>query len=724
MSLFKFRTACAFAIVALCASLTPSHAAPVVNVTVDLRAGPVNTFIPARALGAGVDGHSRGDSAAIYQPATLRAMRSAGLGALSYRLRTELAIEAWHWNPRGRWSDRPRARGYWTSDDRPGAPILTSYGYRLPRRGNSIDQAENNGYSRLGDGDLATFWKSNPYLERRYTGEDSRRHPQWLMADLGRRTPVDSIRIAWGNPYAVRYTVQYWDGEDPQDPDEYPDGRWQPFPEGAVLQGRGGDVSLRLSQQPIAVRFLRIVLEEASHTAPPTANDPRDALGYAVREIYLGTLDATGQLRDAVRHGKSRETQTRFFVSSTDPWHRASDLDKTVEQPGIDRVLASGLTRGLPVLMAVGALYDTPDNAAALLRYLRRRGYPLRGIEVGEEPDGQYAAPEDYGALYLQTAAALRAIDPTIPLGGPSFQSLWDQPMMAWSGTAVAPDRPWLARLLGYLQARNRQAALQFLSFEWYPFDEVCEPPAAHLQQAAALLASGIAELYRQGLARDIPLYITEYGYSAFSAQAEVDLTGALFNADTVGTFLTLGGATAYLYGYEPSPIYQGPDCETWGNNTLFLADERRRILARTATYHAVTLLNRQWVGNPTQAHEVYPARLDNTISDDPSPLSVYAVRRPDRRWAILAINKDPERDWTIALRFAGPGSATIAPVLGPADLYQFSAAQYRWQANGERGRPSRSRPPKHTRLTDRAPVSVRLPPWSLTVVRSAGPRS
>ena len=314
--------------------------------------------------------------------------------------------------------------------------------------------------------------------DSRYTGEDSRRHPQWLMADLGRRTPVDGIRIAWGNPYAVRYTVQYWDGEDPQDPDEYPDGRWQPFPEGAVLQGRGGDVSLRLSQQPIAVRFLRIVLEEASHTAPPTANDPRDALGYAVREIYLGTLDATGQLRDAVRHGKSRETQTRFFVSSTDPWHRASDLDKTVEQPGIDRVLASGLTRGLPVLMAVGALYDTPDNAAALLRYLRRRGYPLRGIEVGEEPDGQYAAPEDYGALYLQTAAALRAIDPTIPLGGPSFQSLWDQPMMAWSGTAVAPDRPWLARLLGYLQARNRQAALQFLSFEWYPFDEVCEPPA------------------------------------------------------------------------------------------------------------------------------------------------------------------------------------------------------------------------------------------------------
>ncbi|MBK8387469.1 MAG: hypothetical protein IPL11_18530 [Candidatus Accumulibacter sp.] len=93
------------------------------------------------------------------------------------------------------------------------------------------------------------------------------------------------------------------------------------------------------------------------------------------------------------------------------------------------------------------------DNAAAFLRYLRRRAYPIRGVELGEEPDGQYVAPEDYGALYLQVTDALRAVDPEVILGGPSFQSLWDAPMMAWSGTSVAPDRPWLARLLDYLRA-------------------------------------------------------------------------------------------------------------------------------------------------------------------------------------------------------------------------------------------------------------------------------
>ncbi|MDS4070384.1 MAG: discoidin domain-containing protein [Candidatus Competibacter sp.] len=721
---FPFRLAVVLAVAALVASSPPGYGAEAsADVTIDLTAGPTNTFTPAAALGAGVDGHSRGDAAAIYRPATLRAMRSAGLRPLSYRLRTELAIEAWHWNPRGRWSDEKHAQGYWISDDRPGAAILSSHGYRLPRRGNTLDQAENNGYSRLADGDLHAFWKSNPYLDRRYTGEDDSRHPQWLIADLGKRAPLNAIRLVWGIPYAVRYQVQYWEGEDPDDPDEYPEGRWRTFPNGTVMQGSGGDGTLRLARDEVPARYLRVLLEESSATAPPGAKDPRDALGYAVREVYIGTLDAAGQLRDAVRHAANRDGQTRFFVSSTDPWHRASDLDSQVEQAGIDRVFASGLARGLPMLVPVGVLYDTPDNAAALLRYLKRRGYLLRGLELGEEPDGQRVAPEDYGALYLQAANALRAVDPAVILGGPSFQSLWDEPMMAWAGTSVAPDRPWLARLLTYLQERGRAADLGFLSFEWYPFDAVCEPTVPQLRQAPALLADALANLYDQGLPRSTPLIMTEYGYSAFSTQAEVDLPGALFNADAVGTFLTRGGTVAYLYGYEPSPIYKGPDCDTWGNNTLFLSDEQRRILARTATYHGAKLLARQWAGNPNQPHRVYPARVDIDAPDGASPPTAYAVQRPDGLWAVLLVNKDPKREWTVRPRFVGPEQGALAGLQGPADLYQFSAAQYHWRANGEHGRPRRSWPPRHTVLRERAPPHVRLPPWSLTVIRSGGPR-
>ena len=45
---------------------------------------------------------------------------------------------------------------------------------------------------------------------------------------------------------------------------------------------------------------------------------------------------------------------------------------------------------------------------------------------MGEEADGQHMVPEDYGALYLQLATAIHSVDPTLKLGGPSFQGVND----------------------------------------------------------------------------------------------------------------------------------------------------------------------------------------------------------------------------------------------------------------------------------------------------------
>src|SRR5262249_30768811 len=146
-------------------------------------------------------------------------------------------------------------------------------------------------------------------------------------------------------------------------------------------------------------------------------------LGFAVREIYAGFI-AKGTLHDLIHHAAHRHKQTVIHVSSTDPWHRESDLGEGIEQVGMDRIYQTGLPNGLPMLLATGLAYDTPENAANEIRYLRARGYKFDRVELGEEPDGQYITPEDFGALYLQWADAIHRVDPKLKLGGPSLQEI------------------------------------------------------------------------------------------------------------------------------------------------------------------------------------------------------------------------------------------------------------------------------------------------------------
>src|SRR6476646_8896607 len=80
---------------------------------------PATIFRPSEFLGAAFDGHPKGDMDRIFKKENINAMRSVGLKPLSYRLRTELAGEVWHWNPSGHWSDPLKHEGYWISDSIP-----------------------------------------------------------------------------------------------------------------------------------------------------------------------------------------------------------------------------------------------------------------------------------------------------------------------------------------------------------------------------------------------------------------------------------------------------------------------------------------------------------------------------------------------------------------------------------------------------------------------------
>jgi hypothetical protein len=676
---------------------------------------PAATVTPSEALGGGIDGHRQGETERTFKAGTVKQLLQAPFYRMSYRLRTELGGEGWHWNEEGTWSDPEHAQGYWTSSDRSGKPIMVSNGYRLPRRGNTRDQANHDGYSRLSDGDTGSFWKSNPYLDAFYTGEDNALYPQWALINFRKDEDIQALRILWAEPYAADFDIQYWEGEAAEFYKDMLRGRWRNFPNGQIRGAAGGDALLRLSDAPVRTTYIRILLKKGSGTAPAGSADVRDRLGFAIRELYAGRFDAKGNFTDAMTHAADGKKQTEIVTSSTDPWHRAIDRDENVEQPGFDRLMESGLARGRPIMMPAAILYDTPGNAAAEVRFLKARGYDVRQMELGEEPDGQNISPEHYGALFTQFADAIRKENPSLVLGGPGFQSEVD----GWNSIPDnAGKTSWMGRFLSYLKSRGRTRDFGFFSFEWYPFDDLCEAkPPQQLAQHPALIAQTLRRLEQDGVPKDIPWVITEYGYSSFAGQAEVELPAALLNAEIVPQFLMAGVKTAYLYGIEPNePILDGAACETWGNLMMFQEKPDSGEVWRLPTYYGAQLLAKEWFGDPDGVHTLHRVRIDSPRRDS---LAAYAVHRPDGLWALLILNKDPVRSQTASAHFESNGPArAVWP--GAHDVFQYSPLQYRWMAAKDDGHPVFSDPPAQSRTESGKPLSLVLPPLSLTIVRAA----
>ena len=466
---------------------------------------------------------------------------------------------------------------------------------------------------------------------------------------------------------------------------------------------------------------MRVLLLHGSGTAPSASTDVRDRLGFAIAELGVGTTDAQGAFRDVVTHSTSNTTQTTITVSSTDPWHQAADLDRDSEEPGFDRVLRSGLTNGVPAVVPVPVLFGTPDDGTAEIRYLAAIGYPLGRVEIGEEPDGQNVMPEDYGALFVQWAHALHSVNPALALGGPALQTgAVEVPVWADGSGDIA----WLHRLSRFLASRGATADFAFLSVRVVSVRPSVPAVRAMRWPANHTFSDTFARWAADGFGA-VPKLVTEYGYSAFATQAEVDLPGVLLNDDFAAQFLALGGSAAFVYIDDPSSPSRNAECDSWGADMLFEGDSHDRIIHTMATYWAARLLTQTWAQPGHGLHEVYPADV-RAPDGGTVPVTAYAVHRPDGQWAVLVLNKDPSRALRLDVRFLIPGAGhpggggTAQSFSGPVELTQYGPAQYQWKAAGPNGKPSRDQPPSITRLA--AAGTFTAPAYSLSVLVGRGP--
>ncbi len=683
---------------------TPSHVA--------------NTFSPLQALGMTLDRIPSNMTDIFFRPDQIKQILEAGWGPVTYRQNTELFVQAWHWNPNGKWSD-PAGQGYFVGNATPTKDMIRhSFGYSLPHRGVTRNSgAEFDGYSRLDDGDLNTYWKSNPYLTKSFTGEEDAAHPQWIAIKLAETQIVTAIRIAWAEPYARNYKVQYWlgSGDAIDDP---ANGEWRDFPGGAIADGKGGTVTLQLSAAPVAAKFVRVLMTASSNTCDthgPT--DPRNCVGYAIKEVYLGTMQ-NGSLHDMVYHAPGQE-QTFTFSSSIDPWHQPRDLYvmpdrmESGDQVGLDLFYTSGLTRGRPAMIPVSLLYGTPEDAAAQIAYLKQRGYPISYIEMGEEPDGQYFAPEDYATLYLQWAKALHQVDPSLKLGGPVFEGV-SEDIKFWPN--AEGETSWFKRFLAYLKSHDRLSDLSFMSYEHYPYyDGTCQAPWSNLFKEPEILTH-IVQVWRDdGLPDGVPMFNTET--NAPGADAAVDVFGALWLGETFPAFLTAGGKASYYHHSVPYSTPHPACSNSWGTYHMFTTDHNWIIKQRTSQFFAAQMLTLEWAEPKDAEHRLFHAASDIKDSYGHVLVTAYAVLRPDGQWSLMLINKDYDNAHAVSIQFHDADARKDRAFAGPVARITFGKEQYTWHPALRDGYADPDGPPAKSTIpagTDH----FTLPAASMTVLR------
>jgi hypothetical protein len=645
------------------------------TIDVDITPGhETNRFIPNQTLGAGIDRISVEAIDKDLTPEALKPVFTAGWGPVTFRQNTELMVQAWHWNPKGTWSD-PSGKGYFTGATDSTDNARYSYGYDLPHRGMTRnDGTGNSGFSRLTDGDLNTYWKSNPYLTKRWTGENDSAHPQWVTLDLQQYQPVDTVRIAWADPYATDFLVQYWTGT--EEPMHYPTrGVWKTFPFGELRDAKGGTQTIRLSNGPASVRFLRIWMTVSSNTCDTHgSSDPRNCVGYAIREIYLGTMTPDEVLHDVMRHTPDQE-QTATQCSSVDPWHEPSDLGSTKQaQLGFDLFFNSGVTQNLPAIIPVAMVYDTPENAAAEMAYIKKRGYPVSYVELGEEADGQFTLPEDYAELYIQAARAIHKVDPAVKLGGPSFTGE-NQDIEAW------PDEngktSWTGRFIDYLKSHHALNELAFFSFEHYPYDP-CRIPWGSLYDEPELVSHIMQVWHEDGVPQDMPLLITESNLSSAASEANQDIFAGLWLADYVGAFLNSGGKGLYYFHYLPLQMEHGCN-DSPGTFGMFTINKDYQVQQYLSQYFASQLINLDWIKPGNGEHRVFSAKGDLTDGAGRALLTAYALDRPDGDWSLLIVNRDQLAPHQFRINFRDDAAHNTKSFTGPVEISTFGSEQYKW---------------------------------------------
>jgi hypothetical protein len=110
----------------------------------------------------------------------------------------------------------------------------------------------------------------------------------------------------------------------------------------------------------------------------------------------------------------------------------------------------------------------------------------------------------------------------------------------------------------------------------------------------------------------------------------------------------------------------------------MFTIDANYQIQQPLAQFFVAQLINLEWAQPGGGDHQVFAAKSESGDSAGHDLVTAYAVKRPDGKWAVMAVNRDQQNAHRVRIAFAGPGDKE-SNFAGPVEVSTFGSAQYQW---------------------------------------------
>lgn len=136
--------------------------------------------------------------------------------------------------------------------------------------------------------------------------------------------------------------------------------------------------------------------------------------------------------------------------------------------------------------------------------------------------------------------------------------------------------------------------------------------------------------------------------------------------------------------------------------------------------FFASQLINLEWLKPGNDGHQLYSAESGIEDSAGHKLVTAYAVKRPDKQWALLIVNRDQENPHTVKVNFHDAETRRDTSFADTVDSFTFGGAQYRWDPLRKHADPDG--PVLKTQITASRDFTFTLPAASVVVSEAQCP--